>query len=419
MSVSAANNPANATRFSLPLWPRTCDASPTGTPPGPGGPRNLVWIEYIGPECTSYRARSRSGAPPCCAKGLKYHGIESLESPVSTESKVPRLAFVALAIVCLGGAFGQRPVSVSTDGVAALIRQDRLREAREALEGLIAQTPDPPADAYYHLAVCDAREGNRQAADKSLDLALSRNPDFLPALHLKAYLQFSAGRYTEALEWARQFLQKDPDGGETRKVSGLARFMLGDRAGAERELQRASILLPRDFDAHYYLGRVYFEKSKLSLALESFRSAIQVDPHSVKAHNHLGQTLEGLTHFEEAKDAYQNAIELEEEGKQRSEWPYYNLGTLLLAEGDAEQAVTLLERALERNPSSMQTRTKLGAAYSAASQLENARQQLREAVLAEPSNADAHYQLGRVLMKLGLEDQARKHLALFERLREP
>ena len=326
---------------------------------------------------------------------------------------------MALAIACLSVAFGQHPVSVSIDSAAELIRQERLGEAREILEALVAYTPNPPAQAYYHLAVCDAREGKRQAADKSLDLALSRNPGFLPALHLKAYIQFSAGRYTEALHWAGQFLQKHPDGGETRKVAGLARFMLGDRSGAERELQRASSLLPTDFDARYFLGRVYFEVSKLTLALESFRLAIQLKPRSVKARNHLGQTLEGLTRFEEAKDTYQDAIELEQQGPERTEWPYYNLGSLLLAEGDTEQAVTLLEKALERNPSSIQTRTKLGAAYSAASLLENAREQLREAVVAEPSNADAHYQLGRVLMKLGLEDEARKHLALFERLREP
>ena len=119
------------------------------------------------------------------------------------------------------------------------------------------------------------------------------------------------------------------------------------------------------------MGRVYFEGSKLTLALESFRVAIQLDPRSVKARNHLGQTLEGLTRFEEAKDAYQDAVELEQQGPERSEWPFYNLGSLLLAEGDTEQAVTLLEKALQRNPSSLQTRTKLGAAYSAASRLED------------------------------------------------
>ena len=70
--------------------------------------------------------------------------------------------------------------------------------------------------------------------------------------------------------------------------------MLGDRPGAELDLKRAARLLPQDFDAHYYLGRVYFEGSKLTLALSAFRKAIELDPRSAKARNHLGQTLEGL-----------------------------------------------------------------------------------------------------------------------------
>ena len=338
---------------------------------------------------------------------------------MSSRSNALRCAVAALGITCLGAALGQLPTGSSIDTASELIRQSRFADARKILQALVSGTPDPPAEAYYHLAVCDAREGRTQAAGETLDLALSRDPAFLPALHLKAYIEFSAGRYTEALDWARRFLQENPDGGETLKVSGLARFMLGDRSGAERELHRAATLLPDDFDARYYLGRVYFEGSKLTLALDSFRLAIELDPRSVKARNHLGQALEGLTHFEEAKDAYRMAIELEREGREQSEWPHYNLGVLLLAEGDTEQAVTLLERALERNPSSAQTRTRLGVAYSSASRLQDATEQLRAVVLAEPSNADAHYQLGRVLMKLGQEGPARKHLALFERLREP
>ena len=40
------------------------------------------------------------------------------------------------------------------------------------------------------------------------------------------------------------------------------------------------------------------------------------------------------------------------------------------------------------------------------------------AVQDEPGNPDAHFQLGRVLMKLGKVEEAREHLSQFERLRE-
>ena len=328
-------------------------------------------------------------------------------------------AFLLTALLTAAVVFGRPAASDRIEAAKEFIQQERFAEAQEILEALVAQTDEPAAESYYQLAVCHARQGRGQVADKTLDLALETDPAYLPALHLKAYIRFLRGRYKEALHWADKYLEKHPGGGETRKISGLARFMLRDKIGAERDLKQAADLRPRDFDAHYYLGRVYFERSKLTLALESFRRAIALQPQSVKAHNHFGETLQGLTRFDEAKDAYRKAMEFEQRDSARSEWPYYNLGSLLLSEGNASQAVVLLEQALERNPASVQTRTKLGVALSAASRLDDATVQLRTAVEAEPDNADARFQLGRVLMKLGRPDEAREHLSRFERLREP
>lgn len=327
--------------------------------------------------------------------------------------------FLLAAFAAAGIASSQPSSGTPIKAAEELIGQKRYAEAQRILEEMLERTQEIPAEGYYQLAVCHARQGRSRIADQTLDAALKIERDYLPALHLKAFIEFSAGRYQGAIEWADQYLKKQPGGGETRKIAGLARFMLGDKVGAERDLKQSAILLPKDFDAQYYLGRVYFERSKLTPALESFRGAIALRPHSVKAYNYLGETLEGLTRFDEAKGAYQKAIEIEQQSTERSEWPYYNLGELLLSEGDASGAIALLEQALKRNPASVQTRTKLGAALSAASRLDDATEQLLAAVQAEPGNADAHFQLGRVLMKLGKVDEARVHLTQFERLREP
>ena len=301
----------------------------------------------------------------------------------------------------------------------ALIQEGKFADAKRILESMLLQPTRPPDDVYYHIAVCQARLGEPEAAMRNLDLVLQSGRIHLPTLHLKAYLQFSRGNYEDALRLATVFLDIQPDGGETWKIAGLSRFMLGDKPGAERDLRTAADKLPGDFDAQYYLGRVYFEQGKLALALEVLGRAIAVKPESVKAHNHAGQALEGLGRFDDAVSAYRTAIGIERNGDQRSEWPYYNLGALMLAEGNATEAVELLEEALARNPLSVQTKTKLGAALSAASRLDEAQAQLREAVKAEPDNADAHYQLGRLLMKMGETKAGRHHLAEFERLRDP
>ncbi|MND01016.1 Tetratricopeptide repeat protein [compost metagenome] len=56
-------------------------------------------------------------------------------------------------------------------------------------------------------------------------------------------------------------------------------------------------------------------------------------------------------------------------------------------------------------------------ALAAAKQQDEALQVLRKAIEEAPQDPDAHYQLGRVLLKLGKDEEARTHLEAFERLR--
>ena len=49
---------------------------------------------------------------------------------------------------------------------------------------------------------------------------------------------------------------------------------------------------------------------------------------------------------------------------------------------------------------------------------EDARNILAEVLAADPRNADAHYQMGRLLLKSGKQDEARQHLQQFEALRK-
>ena len=78
-----------------------------------------------------------------------------------------------------------------------------------------------------------------------------------------------------------------------------------------------------------------------------------------------------------------------------------------------------LQQALERRPSWPEARVKLARALLSSDRLEAALRQLNKVVEADPENADAHYQLGRAWTKKGRPDQARRHFALFEKLRQP
>ncbi len=299
-----------------------------------------------------------------------------------------------------------------------LAAQRQFQQAQTILEEVLAQPEGESPQALHQLAVCYARQGKMGPAENTLNRLVGRYPDFPPGQYLKAYVEFATGKYAAALESATRYAQLAPNSGDAKKISGLSRYMLGDPAGAERDLLTATQRLPRDFESIYYLGRLYFTRTDLTAALQAFQRALELDPHSVKAYNHLGQTYEGLAQFDLAKEAYRKSMALEQQQAAGSEWPYLNLGALLLTEGDTAEAIRLLTEALARNPSSLQVKVKLGTALAAAQRYEEASAQLEAAVKADPKDPDAHYQLGRLLLKQGKTAEARTHLELFERLKQ-
>jgi len=183
------------------------------------------------------------------------------------------------------------------------------------------------------------------------------------------------------------------------------------------DVKRAVTLAPRDAEAFYYLGRLYFSTDDAPGALAALQKALELDPSSVRTANQIGQTYEALGRREEAEAAYLKAIALEQTQAKKSEWPYYNLGVLYLGSGREAQAAPYLRRALERQPAWAQGKVKLAVALAAEGQSSEALRLLREAFESEPRNAEAHYRLALLLAKAGRRDEAQEHFALFAKYR--
>lgn len=262
-----------------------------------------------------------------------------------------------------------------------------------------------------------ARDWKR--AGEAVDQALEKSPENLRALYWKSYVLFQTGSYQQSSVYALRYLERNPASGDAHKILGLDYFMQGQSALAETALQRACDLSPADSDVRYYLGRIQFERHNLPAALQSFQSAVVLDPGSIRGFNHLGQTYEGLARFDDARAAYKKAIELDQFQPKHSEWPYFNLGVLSLKEGRALEATRWLREALVRKPSWPEATVQLAAALGSTNQFEEARRLLEVLLAADPKNAPAHYQFARLLVKMHLPDEARRHFLLFADLKRP
>jgi tetratricopeptide (TPR) repeat protein len=263
---------------------------------------------------------------------------------------------------------------------------------------------------------------NYDAAAQAFSKAVEADPNDYSA-HFHLALSYS-------------FLQKDPEAiAEYRKVLELkpglyqAELNLGmlllrqkQAAQAIPNLSAAAEAKPREFRPQFYLGEALLESGDPVKAEEHYKIALEIDPKSAPAHAGMARAQarqkridEAAGHFRQAAaldPGFQDALfELaslyEKSGKPADAIAIYQqfpgnvaaeerLGELLIESKRYTDAIPLLEKAVEKDPTPA-NRLALASAYKFNKEADKALPLLEKAVAAEPANYDLHMFYGRVL----------------------
>jgi len=243
-------------------------------------------------------------------------------------------------------------------------------------------------------------------AEMTLRSYIRGHRDSSEALYLLGFVLHRRNRPTESLETYTHAASIAPPTSDDLKVVGLNYVLLDDYTDAIKWLKKSVELDGANKDAWYYLGRAYYSKAQLPEARAAFEKVLALHPQDTKAQTNIGLILETSGQTGAAIEAYRAAIAWEEKGAERSEQPYANLGSLLLEQGRAQEAVAFLERAAAMAPRNAFCHLKLGIAYRQLGRMEDGEEQLTQATALEPDNATAHYQLGRLYKDKHLLDKA-------------
>lgn len=129
--------------------------------------------------------------------------------------------------------------------------------------------------------------------------------------------------------------------------TGYVLHLFGDYERAT-EYFRASIAARPTADAHTFLGWSLSHLGKIEEAIAQCKIAIGLDPDFGNPYNDIGVYLIGLGRLQEAIPWLEKAI-----GAKRYccyQFPHYNLGRVLFAQGKIEEAKRAFERALQHDP---------------------------------------------------------------------
>jgi len=183
----------------------------------------------------------------------------------------------------------------------------------------------------------------------------------------------------------KELLRRMPPAGQLRAVAllklGNAQADIGEDQQAEAAYREAMQSSPNNtfVQLPYNFGNVLARQGRWAEAEVAYAKAVSLDPRHLAARNNYGIALAKAGHFDAAFAQFDEALRL----APNSADTHLNYGIALAGKGDLARAVNQLDRALELSP----------------------------------GLAIAHAQLAEVLARQGKPDEARRHAAEAERIR--
>ena len=259
------------------------------------------------------------------------------------------------------------------------VRSGRAREARQILERAAASGN---ASAIVRLARLDYAENNRERAHARVDALLARQPSNAEALIAKGRWLLNDGKADEALRHAETATQGDPGSAAGYLLLGDVHAALGGPADAATAYTTVLRLNPRAAAAHTALSRINLAKGNAETSVEFARGALLNQPGNDEARVLL---VKGLLQRRELKRAEEEIAVLLE---RRPDDPTVHAlnGTLKMRRGDRAAARHEFERALGRDPASVEALTGLTALDAGEGQIGRARERLARALAQDGRN---------------------------------
>lgn len=186
---------------------------------------------------------------------------------------------------------------------------------------------------------------------------------------------------------------------------------------------------PRNAIAYSNLGTVYFEHGLIDKALQTFETALSINPVSADIHYNLCQIYLRKDLIEEATGHCHISVRLKPDNFKM----HYALGILYRQRGQIDEAVKYFNHSLRLNPFWANGYNQLGTIYAIKGEKDTAILYLEKAIALKPAYAQAHYNLGLAYLSkkfvdkadrefriaLGLSyDDAKKGLLLIEKIRQ-
>jgi eukaryotic-like serine/threonine-protein kinase len=263
----------------------------------------------------------------------------------------------------------------------------------------------------YSLGIESHRAGKFEEARAFYESALREDPNFTAAmasLGMIDFEKFDKENGKTLLSKAVAQVGTVTDRERFGILAFYARAVENNLPAAIQHLKACVALYPDDSTTHNNLGHFYRQMKRYDDSVAEFKEAIRIDPTLMISYNGLAITyLDGLGDMNATIELSKRQISQDD----RQFWAYDHLGWAYLGKGDLEQARIAFEKALELDPKSTVALFRLFYTYRLQKYYLKALEALKR-IQAIDTSESIHYHMGLIYQSLNDRDQAHKHFEL-------
>jgi tetratricopeptide (TPR) repeat protein len=293
---------------------------------------------------------------------------------------------------------------------AVLVRLGRYDEAIAEYQTAEKLLPGDPRIGL-NLALAYEKSGRLGKAAEKLESVHGAAPQEKQVTLLLADCDLQLGENDRVIEILQPMERNDP--------SDLAiAYMLGTALIRKQRIAEGQVLLDRILrngdspEARFLLGTRYYESGDYPAAVKELASAVELNPKLPQLQSYYGLALLNTGDPDAAAAAFRS--ELAENPNDYAS--NLALGQIQTVARHFDQAMPLLQRAIQMRPQSADAMLALGECLIGVGKLEEARQRLEAAAQALPESLEAHQALLSVYARLGLAPEAAAERATVNRL---
>lgn len=204
-----------------------------------------------------------------------------------------------------------------------------------------------------------------------------------------------------------------------KRIDGIQKYIKQGKYPAAIKLAKSMITKnPRDFKAHYFLGKAYLCDNKPELALMEYKTVNQTAIYDqtfseIEFRKQIAQLYFRFNQPEEALKEYLLLTKLEPNNAEN----FYNAGKIFEQRSKSEQALSYYQKTIQLNKRHVKAHAAIGLLLYKNKQFGEAKKEIDFAISLSPETFSSYYYLGKILKEN--KDYAGAVNAFEKSLRDP